>query len=97
MLHKITTLKVDDGEPTDIKERREYVGRVAGFFSDILNKKLDAMIVQQHQALANPLNSREEDISIKANINALSLIYDWGDACLLEHLDNGKNNPETET
>lgn len=82
---------MDDGEPTDQADRREYVARVAGFFHDIMQPKLESMIAAQHNEMATVTNSRETDLFIKANINAFSLLLDWGDACESEHLDNIKN------
>lgn len=104
-MHKdnIIKINVDDGEPIDSLQRKEYIANVVVFFGSIMKPKLESMIGKQHQLLATPTNSREMDIFIKANINAMSLLLDWGDACLLEHMQNiedardGGNQPEDTT
>lgn len=103
-MHKDNIIKidVDDGEPTDSLQRKEYISNVVVFFGSIMKPKLENMIGQQHKLLAMPTNSREMDIFIKANINAMSLLLDWGDACLLEHMQNIEdardgNEPEDTT
>lgn len=89
-MHKdnIINLNIDDGEPTDSLQRKEYIANVVSFFGSIMKPKLDSMIGQQYKLLGMPTNSREMDIFIKANINAMSLLLDWGDGCLLEHMQN---------
>lgn len=77
--------KVDDGSPVDRNERRQYIASVIGFYSLGFKNKLEHMISQQRAILDNPENSRETDLFIKANINAMSLMLDWGDECMAEH------------
>lgn len=84
--------KVDDGSPTDPLERKEYCGRISGFFSDIMKSKLESMIALQMQELTNLENSKEKDLFIKANINALSLLLDWGDDALREFMEKPEIN-----
>jgi len=89
-------IPTDDGSPVDQNERKEYTARVAGFFTDVLNKKLAHMIGEQRKMLEDPNNSREADLFIKANINALSLILDWGEECLTEYMSY-QPTPESDT
>ena len=88
------TANVDDGEPTDKQQRKEYVAAVSGFFFSHMNPKLNAMLVDQHNALANPMNEPKEDYILKGAINGIALIQDWGDAMLSEHLHNIENPDE---
>lgn len=81
-----------DPSPSDQEERKSYVGRVAGIFQDIFIKKIQHMIAEQQRELSNPTHSHEQDVFIKANINALSLLLDYGDECINEHISN--NNKE---
>lgn len=84
---------VDDGSPTKPEERREYCAKVAGFYSDIFKKKLESLIAGQMQALVSPHNTAEYDLLVKANINAFSILLDWGDDLLAEL----KEKPEGDT
>lgn len=79
---------LDDGSPTDLILRRDYVARSAGFYQDILKKLLESQISNQYKELANPANTTEKDLLIKANINAFSLMMDWGDSMISEHMQN---------
>jgi hypothetical protein len=104
-MHKdnIVNLNIDDGEPIDSLQRKEYIANVVTFFASIMKPKLENMIGQQYKLLGSPANSREMDIFIKANINAMSLLLDWGDSCLSEHIQNiedardGGSKPEDTT
>lgn len=89
-------IPIDDGSPVDQDQRKEYTARVSGFFSDIMEARIKYMIGQQMKMLQNPDNSREADLFIKANINALSLLLDWGDECLNEYMSY-QDKPESET
>jgi hypothetical protein len=84
---------IDDGSPVNPIERMEYTGRVSGFFKDIFEKKIYSMLTEQHNELANPLNTRDTDLQIKGTINALSLLLDWGDECMSEYLSYMENPP----
>ena len=88
---KTITFRVDDGFPIDPQEQRAYVAEVSGFFERILRPKIENLIYLQTQALANPQNTREDDLYYKANINALSLILDWGDENHTAHISNIAN------
>lgn len=83
---------VDDPSPSDTEARKEYVGRTAGFFKDVLEPKLQHMISILQKELSNPMASRETDLFTKATINAFSLLLDWGDEMVGEQLENLKNN-----
>lgn len=95
------TFDMDDGSPTEPIARREYVARVSGFYYDIFKKKLESLIARQQQELTNLNNSHETDLFHKANINAFSLLLDWGDEMLSEHMgytqEKPENIPEEET
>lgn len=87
---------IEDRSPSDTLERKAYMTRVALFFQEIFNDRLKLMISEQQQELSNPTNPEKYDQFIKGTINALSLLLDWGDQCINEHLaDNqNKNNGE---
>lgn len=85
---------MDDPSPLSREERASYVARVAGFYKDIFETKVTHMISDLQKELSNPLSSREMDIYVKATINALSLLMDWGDEMVNEQLENISNNKE---
>ena len=99
--HKKIKLNIDDGEPRDQLERLEYLGRVHGFYIDVMKQKIESLISEQYEALGMLENTRETDLIIKANINMLNIIDTWFDNCSIEHLaaikEVKENNPEIET
>lgn len=86
-------LKILDGvddylASLDDVKRREYVHRVAGIFPDTLKPQLESMIQLQKNTLARfGLSERESDI-LRANINGLLLLMEWGERCVNEQLGN---------
>lgn len=85
---------MEDPSPSDVEERREYVARCGSFFKDILEKKLEHLISDIQRELSNPLNPREMDVYLKANINACCLLLDWGESMENERLANVINSKE---
>lgn len=85
---------MDDPSPLSREERASYVARVAGFYKDIFEQKIIHIISQLQKELSDPRSSREMDMYVKANINALSLLMDWGDSMVNEQLDNITNKEE---
>lgn len=85
---------LEDPSPIEQDKRREYVGRVAGFYKDILEPKIHSMISEIQRDLSNPANTEKMDTYNKATVNALSLLLDWGDEMVNEHLSNLTGNKE---
>ena len=81
-------IKKGDPEPSDPEARAAYVANVANFFTSYGTQKIDYLIANLARELISPLNKPEDDVRIKATINALSLILDWADTIVAEHMQN---------
>lgn len=71
-------IDVGDPLPSDPKERRLYVGAVAGLYKDILEPKLKQMIAKTREALDEQDNTRDQDLLLKGTSYALFEIIRWG-------------------
>lgn len=67
-------------------DRQSYVYRVALFFKEVLDRKLEYWIAQNYKALGQVTNSQRYDDVIKGTINAFWIIYDWGDLMQKEYV-----------
>lgn len=83
-------LSIGDPEPSDIEERAQYVARVAAFFQDILNPKLERMKSQQAVAMQDPSEDMMMTQYRRGAINAFALLQDWGDLMVSELQDMRK-------
>ena len=85
-------LKIDyrfeDPSPLVQQERAGYVARVAAFYKEVLEPKLKHMISEQQAELSVPTSPRDLDLINKGSINAFSLLMDWGEEMINEHVAN---------
>ena len=90
---KLVDTKIGDVAPTKIEERKAYVAQVAGFHTDILEKKLNQMIVACHILLEEPENSSETDLALKGTIYSFRELIRWGKSMVNEQISyNNKDN-----
>ncbi len=86
--HEPKKLHIDmsagDPEPSDEEERAEYVQRVAGFFTDIMDKKIEYLKSLQAIAMQDPEESDKMTQYRRGAINAFALLQDWGDQMIAE-------------
>lgn len=75
-----------DPSPTEVVERKAYVAKVAGFFQDVLNKKIYAMISASHSLLEDESLSEKQSDKILGSIYSLREFLHWGKTMLNEHL-----------
>lgn len=78
------------GDPdavTDTEQRKLYVAQVAGFHKDILGPKILNLIAEARAELEKPMQEKLSDI-IRGSINALWLIYGWGEQMLGEQVES---------
>lgn len=85
---------IGDPMPVDSKERRLYVGAVAGLHKEILRPKLMQMIAKTREALDEQENTRDHDLLLKGTSYALFEIIRWGDLMASEdQAYNAGQNP----
>ena len=92
----MANIKIDfnlgDPEPEKVSERKEYAAKVAAFFQDIGNKKINFLISELGNELIDPDKTDEEHQKIRLTINGMSLILDWAESMTVEHI--GDSLPE---
>lgn len=81
-------IDIDIGDPTpdNPDARKMYVGRVAGFYRDILQKKCVQMISVFHKLLEEETNDKETDLYLKIGIFICREWMKWGDAAISEQI-----------
>lgn len=77
---------VSDPVPDKSQERKEYVARIAGFYTDILKKKLVHMISNFHKALEEETNNRDGDFVLKAGVYVCREFMLWGQNMIKEQI-----------
>lgn len=75
-----------DSVPLSANGRREYMARVAVFYSSIFKSQLEKMVAEQQTELAKFGYPERLSDFYRANINALNLISDWFEGCVAEHV-----------
>ena len=88
-----------DPSPLDSEARKEYTAKVAGFFHDILNNKLECMIAEQKDELSLIGQPEWKQNILRANINICNLLLDWGDLMQSEWIatsQDGNKDSEAE-
>lgn len=75
-----------DPSPTEVVERKAYVAKVAGFFQDVFNKKIYAMISASHTLLEDESLTEKQSDKILGSIYSLREFLHWGKTMLNEHL-----------
>lgn len=90
-------INVDIGDPTpdNPEERKHYIGRVAGFYRDVLQKKCLQMISVWHRLLEEETNDRETDLYLKIGVFICRDFMKWGDAAISEQLSYQTEEPPT--
>lgn len=81
---KTLNLSAEDTSPIDIEKRKDYIAKVAIFYKDIFEKKINEMVTYQYAALGDIDNNKEKDLIHKGTINALNLIDEWFRECVVE-------------
>jgi len=97
-------IKIDtkDPSPLDSSQRALYVAQVAGFHNDIMKPKIEQMISDLRSSFEKldkntyGLSQSEYDLYIKATINSLWLVYDWGESMINEQVANQQGVQEEE-
>ncbi len=82
----VVDLNTGDPTPDKVDARREYVARVAAFHKDVMEQKIKSMVSLVREELSKAENSPQTDLFLKGTINALWLMYDWGEECVNEML-----------
>jgi len=85
-----------DPSPLDSGTRKEYTSKVAGFFNDILNDKLECLIADQKDELSLIAQPEWKQNIIRANINILNLLLDWGVSMQSECMGSTQEDSEAE-
>ena len=98
--HPVVDMGMEDPEPSDITQRKLFVGQAAGFHTDILKKKMLALISdargQFEQINRNTfgLSQSEYDLFLKGTLNGLWLVHDWGEEMVNEVLSYQADSQE---
>lgn len=98
--HPVVDMGMEDPEPSDIEQRKLFVGQAAGFHTDILKKKILALISdargQFEQINRNTfgLSQSEYDLFLKGTLNGLWLVHDWGEEMVNEVLSYQADSQE---
>ena len=82
----VIDISLGDPIPSESDQRKQYVGKVAGFFKDVLKPKLYQMISVAHNILEERDSDREFDMVLKGAIFAYRDIIRWGEAMINEQL-----------
>ena len=105
--HPVVGMDVGDTSPIDSKERKMYVGQVAGFHKDVQQKKIVSMISEMREQFEKKnrdtfgYTQADYDLFLKGTINGLWLMHDWGETMVNEQLsyqvdDDGLNKGEVQ-
>lgn len=96
-------IDLGDPSPEDGEKRQQYVANVAGFHKDVLAPKIKQIIAGLRESFEQVnretfgLTQTEYDRYIKATINGMWLLYDWGESMINEQLANQQSITEEET
>jgi hypothetical protein len=81
-------VNIEDPSPKDTAIRKIYVSRVAGFFKEILNEKLNQMISVAHNILEETNSSRDYDLILKGIVFSYRDLIRWGESMVNEQMAN---------
>lgn len=96
-------IDLKDPSPEDGEKRQQYVANVAGFHKDTLAPKILHIIAGLRESFEKvdletfSLSRAEYDQYIKATINGLWLLYDWGESMINEQISNQQSITDEET
>ncbi len=99
----VVDVNLKDPGPTDSENRKLYVAQVAGFHKDVMGHKLLHLIAESRsqfeQIDRNTYGYSQEqfDLILKGTINALWLIYSWGEDMINEQISNQQEEFENLT
>lgn len=81
-------MPIDIGDPTpdNPDARKMYIGRVAGFYRDILQKKCTQMISVSHRLLEEETNDHETDLYLKMCVFICRDFMKWGEQAVAEQI-----------
>lgn len=90
-------IHIDVGDPTpdNPEARKMYIGRVAGFYRDILKAKCVQMISVFHKLLEEETNDRETDLYLKIGIFVCRDLMKWGEQAVGEQISYQTEPPPT--
>lgn len=82
-----TLIDISIGDPVFKKseDRIGYIAKVSGFFFDILDTKLKAMINTTYTIMEEKENHRDTDLILKGTIYAFRELLLWGEDCTKEY------------
>jgi len=92
----IIDITLGDHIPTDTEARKMYVASVAGFFKEIMQKKLEFMIANTHNMLEETTNDRDFDLMLKGAVYSFRELLVWGKLMLNEQMANQTENVSEE-
>ena len=96
-------IDLGDPSPSDGEKRQLYVASAAGFHKDILAPKILQVIGGLRESFekidSNTFGMKrfDYDLYLKATINSLWLLYDWGESMINEQIANQQGITEEET
>lgn len=94
---KLVDFSTADPTPTDTEERKDYVAKVAGLYTEILEPKLNQMIAASHVLLENGENLPQVDYTLKGTIYAFREFKVWCEKMVKERDANAMGqNPSSE-
>lgn len=85
---ELIDVTLGDPTPTPSAERKAYVGSVAGFYKNILEKKLNVMLMNIHNLLEASDNDREYDMALKGAVYLCRELKVWGNSMVNEQVAN---------
>lgn len=94
-LKEVIDVDIGDPTPENPDMRKMYVGRVAGFYKDILHAKCLQMISVFHKLLEEETNDKETDLYLKIGIFICREWMKWGDAAVSEQIGYQTDEPLT--
>lgn len=90
--HPLVDFSLGDPAPKDSEQRKTYVARTAGFFSEILEPKLKSMLSSLHNMLEERDSDRDFDLILKGVAYAFRDLIKWGNAMINEQVANQNIN-----
>lgn len=89
-------ITLGDPTPSDSAERKAYVAKVAGFFKDVMEPKINHMISVAHNMMEATDSDREFDLILKGVVYSFREFKKWGEMMLNEQIANQIDVPEDE-
>lgn len=82
----VIPIDIADPTPDNPDARKMYIGRVAGFYRDIMEKKCLQMISVSHRLLEEETNERETDLYLKICVFICREWMKWGEQAVSEQI-----------